>query len=256
MQQTPNIHAENVSFSWLDTPTLQQVNLTLQPGEMLGLLGPNGGGKTTLISLIAGLVNPDAGTIFVNGVEVKQQALTARKTLGFVFQSVSLDPFMSVQQNLEFAAGLQGMTSKQTTQRIVELCDTLQIKPYLQKPVAALSGGQKRMADIARALVHKPKVLILDEPTTALDPSAKGLLWSTLKALQNKAHLSILVATHLMDEAQDCDRVTFLRAGQIEWTGTPSEALDQLPDQSVTQTRRATLADWFIWKMSQPHPND
>ncbi|GLR27578.1 ABC transporter ATP-binding protein [Limnobacter litoralis] len=256
MQQIPTILAENISFSWLDTPTLHRVSLTLNPGEMLGLLGPNGGGKTTLISLIAGLVNPAEGHIQVNGVDVRQQALTARKSLGFVFQSVSLDPFMSVLQNLEFAAGLQGMSERQISPRIAELCDSLPIKAYLHKPVGALSGGQKRLVDIARALVHNPKVLILDEPTTALDPSAKGLLWSTLKSLQERNHLSILVATHLMDEAQDCDRVTFLRAGRIEWTGTPVQALDQLPDQSVTQTRRATLADWFIWKMSQTHHHD
>ncbi|HEX4918619.1 MAG TPA: ABC transporter ATP-binding protein [Limnobacter sp.] len=248
---TARLRVENVHYHWGEHTALQGVDLTLLAGEMFGLLGPNGAGKTTLISLIAGLIQPSVGELTVQGFNTRRHAALARQSLGFVFQSISLDRFMTVEQNLRFAAGLQGMNAHQTQANLEHLLTVLPIQHQLKRPVGALSGGQKRMVDMARALIHKPNVLILDEPTTALDVPAKKLVWDTLKTLQAVEGLTILVATHLMDEASTCDRVGFLNQGTMQWTGTPMQALDELPDQRVSTTRTATLADWFVWKLGE-----
>jgi len=217
---------------------------------MFGLLGPNGAGKTTLISLIAGLIKPDEGELSVLGYSTRRAADLARKNLGFVFQSVSLDRFMTVEENLLFAAGLQGLNTAQAKSNLAHLYTVFPIQGWLKRTVGSLSGGQKRLVDIARAMVHQPGVLILDEPTTALDVPSKNTVWETLKTLQAVDGLTIFVATHLMDEASSCDRVGFMNKGELNWLGTPAQALDELPDQSVTSVRTATLADWFVWKMN------
>lgn len=243
------LQAQGVHFSWVKQLALNNVSLTLHAGEMFGLLGPNGAGKTTLISLIAGLIKPDLGELSVLGHNTRGAPELARKNLGFVFQSVSLDRFMTVEQNLIFAAGLQGLNKEQTRSNLDHLFTVFPIEGWLKRTVGSLSGGQKRLVDIARALVHRPGVLILDEPTTALDVPSKNTVWHTLKTLQHIDGLTIFVATHLMDEASSCDRVGFLNQGELSWLGTPAQALDELPDQSVTSVRTATLADWFVWKM-------
>jgi len=247
---TIRLHAQGLYFSWGKHPALKKVSLDLQAGEMFGLLGPNGAGKTTLISLIAGLIAPDQGELSVLGYSTRRSAHLARKNLGFVFQSVSLDRFMTVEENLLFAAGLQGLNKAQTEANLAHLYTIFPIQQWLKRTVGSLSGGQKRLVDIARAMVHQPGVLILDEPTTALDVPSKNSVWETLKTLQAIDGLTIFVATHLMDEASTCDRVGFLNQGELNWLGTPAQALDELPDQSVSSVRTVTLADWFVWKMN------
>ena len=138
----------------------------------------------------------------------------------------------------------------QAKANLAHLYTIFPIQAWLNRTVGSLSGGQKRLVDIARAMVHKPGVLILDEPTTALDVPSKNSVWQTLKTLQAIDGLTIFIATHLMDEANSCDRVGFLHQGELSWLGTPAQALDELPDQSVTSVRTATLADWFVWKMN------
>ena len=244
------LHAQELGFSWGNHLALNNINLDLKTGEMFGLLGPNGAGKTTLISLIAGLITPNRGELSVLGYNTRRNADLARKNLGFVFQSVSLDRFMTVEENLLFAAGLQGLNKVQARANMEHLYTVFPVQSFLKRTVGSLSGGQKRLVDIARAMVHQPGVLILDEPTTALDVPSKNLVWSTLKTLQTLNGLTILVATHLMDEANTCDRVGFLNQGELSWLGTPAQALDELPDQSVTSVRTTSLADWFVWKMN------
>lgn len=255
MSTTPlAIDLQSIDFTWSKQRTLSNVSLQLQAGHMLGLLGPNGAGKTTLISLIAGLIQPDSGQVNLLGQTIATQQANARRQLGFVFQSVSLDRFLTVRHNLEYAAGLQGLNSSRTTECIEQLCELFPISSLLKKPAGALSGGQRRIVDIARAMVHNPSILILDEPTTALDPHAKQQVWQQLVKLKNTLGKSILVATHLMDEAADCDEIALLMAGSVKWQGTPEQALSQLPDQSLTTTRNANLTDWFIWKTQADAP--
>ncbi len=243
------ISVQDVSYSWGASNALNQLDLSIHQGELFGLLGPNGAGKTTLISLLAGLLQPSEGKVELFGLDVQQHTLEIRKQMGFVFQSLSLDRFMTVIQNLEFSGGLQGLSKPTIQRRIDELEAEVQFKAWLHKPVASLSGGQKRLVDIVRALLHKPKILILDEPTTALDPASKRLIWDTLRILQAQEKITILIATHLMDEAHDCDRVAFLQDGVKKWEGTPEQALDEMPNQEMTHSRKVSLADWFIWKL-------
>ena len=245
------IEAQNVSFQWGNQAALNNVSLSLKDGQMLGLLGPNGAGKTTLISLIAGLIEANQGHVDIYNQRMGPKASRLRKQLGFVFQSVSLDRFLTVRQNLEYAAGLQGLSKTRTTRRIENLTELFKLAPLLKQPAGALSGGQKRLVDIARALLHSPSILVLDEPTTALDPSAKQHLWGLLQKLKADFGLSVLVATHLMDEAQDCDQVAFLNKGRLQWLGTPEQALNEMPDQSLTSVRKVNLSDWFVWKLTQ-----
>lgn len=243
------ISARQISYAWGHSLALSGLELSIHEGELFGLLGPNGAGKTTLIGLLAGLLKPSQGSLELFGLDVQHHTLDIRRQMGFVFQSVSLDRFMTVQQNLEFAGGLQGLSKAAVQQRIEQLNTEVQFKALLNKPVAALSGGQKRLIDIVRALLHKPRILILDEPTTALDPASKRLIWDTVRLLQTQERITILIATHLMDEAEGCDRVAFLQNGQKRWEGTPLQALDEMPNQEMTHTRKASLADWFIWKL-------
>lgn len=243
------IQIDHLDFSWAGNPALKDLCLSIKAGDMFGLLGPNGSGKTTLICLLAGLLNAQAGRIDILGQDSIRHACEIRRQLGFVFQSLSLDRLMTVRQNLEFAGGLHGLSSQQVHLRIEELDSTLPLGDWLGKPLGSLSGGQKRLVDIARAMLHKPAILILDEPTTALDPASKQRVWATLKQLREQDKLTLWIATHLMDEAQDCDRVAFIQNGVKRWEGTPEEALDEMPNQDMQHIRKVNLSDWFIWKM-------
>nr|WP_306173634.1 ABC transporter ATP-binding protein [Limnobacter humi] len=247
----PALACHNLHFSWGPKATLEAVEFNLPPGSLVGLLGPNGAGKTTLISLIAGLIQPANGHVHLQGQDVRILGPKARSQLGFVFQSVSLDRFMRVRDNLHFAAGLQGLSRHASEQRLEALTTVFPIADLLNRTVAGLSGGQQRLVDIARALMHNPAVLILDEPTNALDVPSSQAVWNTLKALQFDSGLTILVATHRMDEAGSCDQVVFLNQGRVHWQGTPQEALDQMPNPELTSTRAVNLTDWFLWTLDQ-----
>ncbi len=249
----PRLELSNVSFAYGDGPeVLQTVSLQIQPGELFSLLGPNGAGKTTLIHLIAGLLAPAGGTICINAEPVSPHRPCIRSQIGLVFQSLSLDRMMTVEENLRFAGGLQGLDRQQTEAHMDRLLATLHIAPLRHKTVMSLSGGQQRTVDIARALIHQPGLLILDEPTTGLDPIAKDLLWQHLRQVIKTQQLGILMATHMMDEASSSDRVSFLNKGRLLWVGTPGQALEQLPPEQRTKTQMAGLSDWFRWQMPRP----
>lgn len=246
---------QGVSFAYGAQPTLSSVSLQIAPGELLGLLGPNGAGKTTLVTLIAGLLQPAAGRMSVQGHDLATAPLLARSQLGLVFQSISLDRLMTVAENLRFAAGLQGLPAQRIAQRMAALSEQLSLTPYLQRTVLTLSGGQQRLVDIARAMMHEPAVLVLDEPTHGLDVMARQQVWTVLDRLRHASGgPAVLVTTHLMDEAAACDRVSFLRKGELLWTGTPAEALAQLPPKPPAEAPHVpvrSLTEWFVWRAGQ-----
>lgn len=164
---------------------------------------------------------------------------------------------MTVQQNLRFAAGLQGLNTAHTEQRLAALAEEFSLGQLMHRPVASLSGGQQRLVDMARALVHNPSLLILDEPTTALDVPSKNTVWATLQRLREKHGLTIVVATHLMDEALACNTVCFLYQGKSHWQGSPQQALAELAQQHSPTGQQGSLTDWFLWKLqhlSTPKP--
>lgn len=197
-------------------------------------LGVNGAGKSTTISIICGLLKKDKGTVLVDGSDIDHGLDKVSKTLGVVFQSSALDKPMSVKDNLRSRAALYGIYGKEFKNRLDELATMLDFKKLLNRKVGKLSGGQKRKIDIARALIHKPKILILDEPTTGLDPQTRKIIWNVMDDLREKENMTIFLTTHYMEEASDADYVVILDRGQIVARGTPVELKNKYTGDFIT----------------------
>jgi ABC-2 type transport system ATP-binding protein len=202
---------------------LAGVSLGVEAGEFVGLLGPNGAGKTTLASVIAGLLAADAGTVELFGTTLANDRSGVLSRLGVVFQSRSLDLDMSVAANLKFHAALFGMARRAARTRIGELAEWLELEALLGQPVRTLSGGNQRRVEIARALLNRPKLVLMDEATAGLDPAARPALLAHVRALCRLEGMAVLWATHLLDEVADADRLVVLHRGKISHDGTPAE---------------------------------
>lgn len=200
---------------------LADVGFTVPSGEIFGLLGPNGGGKTTLFRLMATLLPVQTGTVTLLGYDVSTDAASVRSRIGVTFQSPSVDGKLTVQENLRHQAHLYGLWGRTATLRIDELLTQLALTDRARQRVDELSGGLKRRVEIAKSLLHAPQLLLLDEPSTGLDPGARHDLWSYLNRLRDERHVTILVTTHLMDEAEHCDRLGILDRGCLVAMGTP-----------------------------------
>jgi ABC-2 type transport system ATP-binding protein len=207
---------------------LRGVSLRVAPGSWHALLGPNGSGKTTLFRLASTLLRPQSGQLLVGGCDVSDDPDGARGQIGVVFQSVALDEQLTLAENLRTQAALYGIGRRQATERIDALLDALALTDHARRRVATLSGGERRRGDLARGLLHRPALLLLDEPTTALDPSARRALLDLLGRLRRDEGTAILMATHLMEEASECDRVTILHRGTVAASGTPDALTDAL----------------------------
>jgi len=197
----------------------------LKPGELVGLLGPNGAGKSTLFQISAGLFAPDSGTVELFGMNYLKDSSAILGLLGIVFQARSLDTDISVRANLKFFGGLFGLFGRQLKKRITAVAELMDIAALLDKPVHSLSGGNQRRAEIARALLHEPKILLLDEPSTGLDATARRSLKAHVRRIVSNTGLSVLWATHLVDEVADADRIALLIGGEIKALGTPAELI-------------------------------
>lgn len=202
---------------------VDDLSFEVREGELFAFLGVNGAGKSTTISIICGQLLPDAGSIRIGGVEVSSAPDEVKKKIGIVFQGSVLDGALSVRANLESRAALYGMCRAKTTARICELAELLDFKDLLSRPVGKLSGGQRRRIDIARALLHSPEILILDEPTTGLDPQTRSMLWSVITRLRHEKGMTVLLTTHYMEEAADADYVVIIESGRLAAKGTPHE---------------------------------
>jgi ABC-2 type transport system ATP-binding protein len=221
-----SLSIEKLSYAYGNKAALTNVNLSIMPGECAILLGPNGAGKSTLFSLITHLYNSRDGEIFIKGYDVKRQSCQALAKLGVVFQQTTLDMDLSVLQNLYYHASLQGMTRKQATYRIEEELDRQGMLARKNERVRQLNGGHRRRVEIARALLHKPSLLLLDEPTVGLDvPSRKGIV-EHVHALCENDELSVLWATHLIDEIYPSDKLIVLHEGEIKAQGSVSDVCD------------------------------
>lgn len=201
---------------------------------MFAFLGVNGAGKSTTISIICGLLKKDKGTVLVDESDIDHGLDKISKTLGVVFQNSALDKPMSVKDNLRSRAVLYGIYGKEFKNRLDELATMLDFKKLLNRKVGKLSGGQKRKIDIARALIHKPKILILDEPTTGLDPQTRKIIWNVMDDLREKENMTIFLTTHYMEEASDADYVVILDRGQIVARGTPVELKNEYTGDFIT----------------------
>lgn len=204
-----------------DVQAVQNLSFRVKEGELFAFLGINGAGKSTTINIMCGQLSKDAGTVLIDGIDMDDDTDSIKRSLGAVFQNSVLDKDLSVQDNLQSRAALYGIKGKEFRERLAELSELLEFKHLLQRTVSKLSGGQRRRIDIARALLHNPKILILDEPTTGLDPQTRSTLWRVIGELRKNQGMTVFLTTHYMEEAADADYVVILDSGKIAAEGTP-----------------------------------
>lgn len=214
---------EGVSKRFGRVVALDQVSLNVDRGEVFALLGPNGAGKSTLIDILCTIGRPDSGRAFVAGHDVARHPLKARRKIGVVFQQSTLDTRLTVLENLEFHGLVYQMKRAHRRSRIVEMLELLDLTDKSRTVVRSMSNGMKRRLEIARALMHEPEILILDEPTIGLDAHSRARIWEHLAQLGRSRNLTILVTTHYIEEVENCGRVCVIDQGRILADGTPSE---------------------------------
>jgi ABC-2 type transport system ATP-binding protein len=224
---------EGVRHTYGDRPALDGVTLDVRAGELFGLLGPNGGGKTTLLRVVTGLLAPEGGTARVFGHDTVREPAAVRGRLGVVFQQVALDAELTVRENLRFHGALVGLRGAALEARVGEVLAAFELADRAGDRVKTLSGGLARRADLARGLLHRPPLLLLDEPTTGLDPTARRDLWDALARLRREEGTTMVVATHLMEEAERCDRVGILSAGRLVALGAPADLRADLGGEAL-----------------------
>lgn len=210
------------------------ITFNVKKGELFSFLGLNGAGKSTTISIICGTLKKDAGTVLINGKEIKDDPRNIKGSIGVVFQGSALDKNLSVYENLRSRAALYSITGKAFENRIKEISDLLDLTDILRRPLCKLSGGQKRRIDIARALLHSPEILILDEPTTGLDPQTRKSVWNVINDLRKREGITVFLTTHYMEEAAESDHVVIIDSGRIVAEGSPLELKNKYAGDSLS----------------------
>lgn len=215
------IEIDHLHKAFGDVKAVQDLSFRVREGELFAFLGINGAGKSTTINILCGQLAKDSGTVKIGGIDLDAEPDSIKRSLGVVFQNSVLDKELSVRDNLASRAALYGLCGKDFQNRLAELARLLEFEELLKRSVGKLSGVQRRRIDIARALLHSPKILILDEPTTGLDPQTRSLLWRVIGELRNKENMTVFLTTHYMEEAADADYVVILDHGRIAAEGTP-----------------------------------
>ena len=236
-EQNPNaVHVEGLAYSYNGTEALRGVGFTVGSGEIFGLLGPNGGGKTTVFRILSTLLLPAAGRASVFGVDVAGDPLAVRRRIGVVFQNQSLDRRLTAKENLVHQGHLYGLHGKPLELRIDEVLTRLGLADRGDSVVETLSGGLRRRVELAKGLLHQPDLLLLDEPSTGIDPGARLDFWEYLQLLRRQEGVTVLLTTHLLDEADKCDRLAILDRGAIVADGTPAELKSRIGGDVVALT--------------------
>ncbi len=217
------IEIENLKKSFKDIKAVDDISFVVKEGELFAFLGVNGAGKSTTINIISGILKKDGGTVKICGYDIDSQPDKIKNILGIVFQNSVLDKKMTVLDNLKSRAAMYGIFGTKFRTRLDEICELLDLNEILKRPVGKLSGGQKRRVDIARALFHNPKLLILDEPTTGLDPKTRITVWNIIDKLRKEQGLTVFLTTHYMEEAAEADYVVVLDSGKKAAEGTPHD---------------------------------
>lgn len=228
------IEIKNLSKSFGKVKAVNDLSLEVKEGELFAFLGINGAGKSTTISIICSQLEKDSGKVYVNGKDLDYASGEIKKDLGVVFQNSVLDKALTVKDNLESRAALYSITGREFDKRLEELCELLEFGDLLKRPVGKLSGGQRRRIDIARALFHNPKILILDEPTTGLDPQTRKAVWNVVDKLRKNENITVFLTTHYMEEAAEADYVVILDSGTIAAEGTPQELKNKYTGDYIT----------------------
>jgi ABC-2 type transport system ATP-binding protein len=219
---TAIIKTNDLTKEYGSNRAVDRLNLTVDKGEIFGLLGPNGAGKTTTVSMLTTIVRPTSGEAEVNGFSVLREPGQVRKSIGIVFQDLSLDTLLTGRENLEMSAQLYGMAKALRTQRINELLALVDLAGRAESMVKTYSGGMKRRLELVRGLLHKPAVLFLDEPTLGLDPQSREVIWKYIGEMAKAEQTTIVLTTHYMEEAEMmCDRIAIIDQGKIMKEGTP-----------------------------------
>lgn len=228
------IEISNLYKSFSDVKAVQDISFSVKAGELFAFLGVNGAGKSTTINIMCGQLSKDSGSIIIDGKNIDKDLPKIKSELGVVFQGSALDSALSVYDNLQSRAALYGITGEAFKARLSELSSLLDFEGFINRPLGKLSGGQRRRIDIARALLHNPKILILDEPTTGLDPQTRKLLWSVITNLRKEKGMTVFLTTHYMEEAADADYIVILDSGRISAQGTPLELKNRYTGDFIT----------------------
>ena len=228
----------SLSKSYGSIKALNEVSFSLAEGEYTSLLGPNGAGKTTLFQILTGLFVSEKGNVLINNYDMRNNAIKALAHIGVVFQQITLDMDLTVMENLKFHSNLHGINDKEFTKRVIVELEQVNLADRINDKVRSLSGGQKRRVELARSLLHRPKLLLLDEPTVGLDPQSRRDLLDYVIKLKEERKMAVLWATHLVDEAEKSDTVIVLNKGEIIKKDTP---------QNITKEyNKDTLHDAFV----------
>lgn len=228
------IEIDRLSKSFGEVRAVQELSFRVKEGELFAFLGVNGAGKSTTINIICGQLDKDGGDVKIDGRDIDKEKDLIKREMGVVFQGSVLDGALSVYDNLESRAALYGIVGEAFRERLAELSELLELDGLLKRSVSKLSGGQRRRIDIARALLHKPKILILDEPTTGLDPQTRNMLWEVITELRKRDKMTVFLTTHYMEEAADADYVVIIDGGKISAEGTPLELKNGYTGDYVT----------------------
>lgn len=230
----PIIEIKNLCKSFGDIKAVDHLNFRVKRGELFAFLGVNGAGKSTTISMMCGQLKKDGGEIIIDGKDLHSHLDEIKSLLGVVFQSSVLDKQLTVRDNLKSRAALYGIGGKAFDDRLKELSGLLELDGLMKRPVGRLSGGQRRRIDIARAIFHKPQILILDEPTTGLDPQTRKNVWEVVESLRKNENMTVFLTTHYMEEAAEADYVVIIESGKIAAEGTPLDLKNQYTGDFIT----------------------
>lgn len=234
MSQTANVEIKDVSHRYGERLALNKVSFSVFESEIFGLLGPNGGGKTTLFRILSTLFPVTEGDVKILGKNLKVEQTEVRKAFGVVFQAPSLDKKLTVAENLRHQGHLYGLSGEALNQRMSEMLKRVALTDRQDEIVEKLSGGLQRRAELAKAFLHRPRLLLLDEPSTGLDPGARKDLWDYLAELKRVEGTTILVTTHLMEEAEKCDRLGILNHGELIALDTPDQLRRKIGGEVIT----------------------
>jgi ABC-2 type transport system ATP-binding protein len=235
-EPAPAVLVDDLVVRFGELEAVGGVSFAVAPGEVFGLLGPNGAGKTTTIRVLTTLLEPTAGRALVAGFDVRNDSLAVRASIGYIPQAISVDGALTAYENLDFYGRVSGVPRRERRERIAEAIETMELTPMLDRLARTLSGGMLRRLEIATALLNRPVVLFLDEPTVGLDPTARRMVWERLNALVAQAGTTILVTTHLMEEAERyCDRLGVIDRGRLVEQGEPAELLERHGTDSLEE---------------------
>ena len=228
------IQIDHLDKRFGDIRAVQDLSFRVRQGELFAFLGVNGAGKSTTINILCGQLPKDGGSVVIDGQDLDRDADAIKRGLGVVFQTSALDAPLTVADNLESRAALYGITGAAYRKRLSELAELLDFGDLLRRTLGRLSGGQRRRIDIARALFHRPKILILDEPTTGLDPQTRRTIWNVIAGLRQSEHMTVFLTTHYMEEAAEADYVVIIDSGRIAARGTPLELKNTYTGDYIT----------------------